>query len=67
MRLLGGGSKKRARRANLSLPAAPAGSGSVGAAACGEEWTLRWPGGASARRLVGAVITGGDACAALAG
>ena len=67
VRLLGGGVKKRARRANLSLPAVPAASGSVGAAARGDERTLWWLGGASARRLVGAVITGGDACAALAG
>lgn len=46
----------------LLLPAAPAGTGSVGAAAGGEEWALPRPGGASARRLVGAVITGGDVC-----
>jgi len=52
---------------NLSLPAAPAGSGSVGAAACGDIWTLLRPGGASAFCLVGAVVMAGDACMSPAG
>ena len=46
----------------LWLPAAPAGSGSVGAAAGGDGQALPSPGGASALRLVG-----GDACVSPAG
>lgn len=45
---------------NLSLPAAPAGSGSVGAAVCGDVWALPRLGGALACPWVR--VLGGDAC-----
>lgn len=65
--LPGGVRKAAAREVNLSMPAALSGSGSLGPAAGGDGWALLRPGGASARRLVGVIITGGDACMSLAG
>lgn len=63
--MLSSGRNKKARGMNLSLPAAPAGSWTVGVAACGDVWALPRLGGALACLWVSVVAMGGEAACSL--